>query len=118
LKRDPSRPLLFQVNFRAATRGFPAPELNGVVAGPAEYVDTGTSKFDLALEIETTAGKACYFEYRTDLFREQTIAQMEEDFKSLLRALISRPDARLSEVPEVAQAGALMRTDRAMSRSA
>jgi hypothetical protein len=91
LKRDPSRPLLFQVNFRAATHSLPALELQGVAAAPAEYVDRGTSKFDLALEIETAAGKACYFEYRTDLFREQTIAQMEEDFKSLLSALITRP---------------------------
>ena len=113
MKRDPSRHLLFQVNFRAATQGFPAFELKGIAASPAEYVDTGTSKFDLALEIETTAGKACYFEYRTDLFREQTIAQMEEDFKSLLSALITRPDARLSDVPEIAHIRVRMRTDRA-----
>ena len=101
LKRDPSRPLLFQINFRALNQLYPALNLKNIEADAASYADTGTSKFDLALEVETSIGKTCYFEYRTDLFREETIMQMEEDFQNLLRGLIARPETPISKLREV-----------------
>jgi len=101
LSRDLSRTPLFQINFRVLTQPFPILQLKDVLAETAQYVDTGTSKFDLALEIEPTLGKACYFEYRTDLFREETIAQMEEDFQALLGVLLTAPDVPLFAVPKV-----------------
>jgi acyl-CoA synthetase (AMP-forming)/AMP-acid ligase II/SAM-dependent methyltransferase/acyl carrier protein len=103
LPRDPSRPVLFQINFRAVNQLFPALQLEGLEAQPAAYVDTGTSKFDLALEIESSTGQTCYFEYRTDLFREETIIQMERDFQSLLRSLIASPEDPISKLPEVVE---------------
>jgi len=87
--------------------------VNGIRAEPAHYVDTGTSKFDLALEVETSLGKTCYFEYRTDLFREETIRQMEQDFQNLLRGLIARPGIPIREVPEVAEISGRMRKSKA-----
>ena len=46
----------------------------------------------LALEIETSSGEACYFEYCTDFFKEQPIAKMVEDFQSILGGLIAETD--------------------------
>jgi non-ribosomal peptide synthetase component F len=114
--RDPGCPLLMRSNFRALKQGFPALRLKGVSAGRADYVDTGTSKFDLALEIESASGKA-FFEYRTALFREETIAQMEEDYIALLRGLLARPDIPLSHVPEVADIGGRVRARKRLSSS-
>ena len=82
--RDLSRTPLFQVNFRAPNQPYPCLQLNGITASPAQYLDNGTAKFDLALELESATGRACYFEYATDLFKEATIVQMETD---LLHAL-------------------------------
>jgi hypothetical protein len=78
-------------------------QLGGVVADPPTYVDTGTAKFDLALEIESSAGQACYFEYCSTLFREETIVQMGKDFQSLLRELIANPETPINKLPVVSE---------------
>ena len=99
--RDLSRTPLFQVNFRAPNQPYPCLQFNGVTATPAQYLDNGTAKFDLALELESATGRACYFEYATDLFKEATIVQMETDLLHLLPALFARPDTNLSSVSAV-----------------
>lgn len=96
--RDPSRPTLTQVNFRAPKRPHPALQLNEVRAGRADYVDTGSAKFDLALEIESSTGEGCYFEYCTALFREDTILRMKQDYFNLLGELLATPDMPLCKV--------------------
>ena len=101
--RDPSRTPLFQVNFRVLNEPICALQLGGVVADPPTYVDTGTAKFDLALEIESSAGQACYFEYCSALFREETIVQMGRDFQSLLRELIADPETPINNLPVVSE---------------
>jgi non-ribosomal peptide synthetase component F len=75
--------------------------LKGLTITAPRFVDTGTAKFDLALELEAATGKGGFFEYSTDLFRESTIAQMAKDFEAILRALIAQPDVPLSDVPAV-----------------
>jgi hypothetical protein len=99
--RDSSRSPLFQVNFRAPKEPYPTLQIKGLTGETAQYIDNGTSKFDLALEIETSHGEACYFEYCVDLFTEETIIQMVEDFQNLLRDLIAQPDIPLDAVPRV-----------------
>jgi hypothetical protein len=96
--RDPGRTPLFQVNFRAPKEARPTIELNGVKAGRPHYVDNGTSKFDLALELDPVEGLQCYFEYRTDLFRDATISQMVADFESVLAAVLAEPDTPLKDL--------------------
>ena len=39
--------------------------------------------------------------YKTDLFDEDTITRMLEDFEQLLRHIVARPDSRLSELTEL-----------------
>lgn len=105
--RDSSRTPLFQVNFRAPKEPYPILQLEGTSADRAQYIDNGTAKFDLALEIESSAGEACYFEYCTDLFKESTIAQMVEGFQSVLRGMIAQPDMPLSETDAVKEIAGL-----------
>jgi hypothetical protein len=96
--RDPSRTPLFQISFRSRTQPYASLQLHGVSSAAPEFLDNGTAKFDLALELESSTGKACFIEYCTDLFKEHTIIQMENDFQNLLRELIAEPDARLSKL--------------------
>src|SRR5204863_5473100 len=72
-KRDLGHHPLFQVNFRAPKQPYPVIELDGIAAERTTYVDNHTSKFDLALEMETSLGENCYFEYYTDLFTRADI---------------------------------------------
>src|SRR5262249_6311445 len=99
--RDAGRTPLFQVNFRAPKMPYPTLELPGITAGSTRYIDNGTSKFDLALEIEPSGADACYMEYRTDLFKLGTIQQMAVDFERLLRVLIAQPDVPIKDLDEV-----------------
>ena len=101
--RDPSRPPLFQINFRAPQQPYPRLELEGIAADPVEVLDNGTSKFDLALEIAAFVEGASYFEYCSDLFRKETITRMAEDFQVLLRELIAQPDTEFRSMPAVAE---------------
>jgi hypothetical protein len=99
--RDPSRTPLFQVSFRGRTQPYARLQLHGLSAEAPEFLDNGTAKFDLALELEASTGKACFFEYCTDLFKEETILKMERDFQELLRRLIAEPRAPLSAIKAV-----------------
>lgn len=98
--RDASRTPLVQLNFRVRKAPYPSLQFPGVNATRAEYVNTGTSKFDLALEFEASEGTS-YFEYSTDLFEETTIARMADDFQLVLRTLVGRPDAPVMELPQI-----------------
>ncbi len=99
--RDPSRTPLFQVNFRVLNEPICALQLVGVDAELPTNVDTGTAKFDLALEIESSTGQDCYFEYCSDLFREETIVQMGKDFEALFGELIANPETPINKLPVV-----------------
>ena len=103
--RDPSRTPLFQINFRAPQQAYPSLELTGITASRVEVLDNGTAKFDLALEIGAFVGGASYFEYCTDLFAERTIIQMTNDYQTVLRELIERPEVPLNQLNAVAQIG-------------
>ncbi|GAC1437069.1 MAG: hypothetical protein NVSMB58_28850 [Terriglobales bacterium] len=104
--RDSSRTPLFQVNFRAPKEPYPTLQLQGVNADRAQYIDNGTAKFDLALEIESSAGEACYFEYCTDLFTDRTVAKMVDDFQRILRGLMAEADVPLSKTNVLREIGA------------
>ncbi len=115
--RDSSRGPLFQVNFRAPKEPYPTLELVGLKAEGAQYLDNGTSKFDLALEIESSRGEACFFEYCVDLWKREAIEQMIVDFQLLLRGLLAQPDLPLDRVPEVIEiSGRMHKKDAGFAR--
>ena len=99
--RDAARMPLFQVNFRVLKAPVPALQLKGLSITRPRYVNNGTAKFDLALELEAATGQDGFFEYSTDLLEESTIAQMAKDFEAVFCALIAKPDVPLTEVPVV-----------------
>jgi non-ribosomal peptide synthetase component F len=68
---------------------------------PPEWIDNRTSKFDLSLELVATAGAAGFFEYSTELFKDETIAQMATDYQALLGSLVQRPDLPLLQLEPV-----------------
>jgi len=106
--RAAGRMPLFQVNFRVVKEPVPVLPLHGLEVSPPEWVDNGTSKFDLSLELVATGGAAGFFEYSTDLFKERTIAQMAIDFERVLRALVQHPDVPLSDLEAVNEVHARM----------
>ncbi|WP_163871123.1 non-ribosomal peptide synthetase, partial [Myxococcus eversor] len=64
-----------------------------------EAYDSGapSAKFDLTLTLGE--GLEGALGYRTDLFDESTIARMVEHFSTLLEAVVTTPESRLSELP-------------------
>jgi Condensation domain len=101
--REASRMPLFQVNFRFLKGPMPALQLNHVSSTYPRAVDTGTAKFDLSVEIEAGTGEGGFFEYSTELFNESTIAQIAQDYETVLRALMAEPDSPLKSLPAVQQ---------------
>lgn len=99
--RTTGRMPLFQVNFRAVKEPVPALRLQGLAVSAPEWIDNETSKFDLSLELVATGGAAGFFEYSTELFSDQTIAQMAVDYEALLRNLVNQPDVPLMELQVV-----------------
>jgi len=97
--RDRSRTPLFQVNFRVVLTPVTPVALPGLQASPVTFLDTGASKFDLALELATSEGGTSFLEYSTDLFDKARAGQMLYDFERLSRALLSRPEDMLRDVP-------------------
>ena len=114
--REAGRMPLFQVNFRVVKASVPALTLKGLEITPPKYVNNGTAKFDLAMELEAATGQGGFFEYSTDLFKEATIAQMAVDFAAVLRALIAQPDIPFSEVSVVREVSQRVRTSAGLRR--
>lgn len=99
--RDPSRTPLVQVNFRSPKASLWWLQIEGLETSKALYIDNGTSKFDLSFELCMSDGEGSYIEYRSDLFEQSTVERMRDDFELLLRELVTRPEAKLSELATV-----------------
>jgi non-ribosomal peptide synthetase component F len=99
--RDASRMVLFQVNFRVVKAPLPPLALPGLEVTLPEWVDTDTSKFDLAMELVENGDPGGFIEYRTDLFDEPTIARLADDYFGLVAGLIAEPDRPISDVGAV-----------------
>ncbi|GAX42390.1 amino acid adenylation domain-containing protein [Tolypothrix sp. NIES-4075] len=58
------------------------------------------SSFDLSLELEQTSTEINgYFEYRTDLFKAETISRMVGHFQTLLEGIVANPERGIAELP-------------------
>jgi amino acid adenylation domain-containing protein/non-ribosomal peptide synthase protein (TIGR01720 family) len=97
--RESDRNPLFQVLF--ALQNAPQDELRlpGLQASRIP-LDTGTAKFDLYLSMEEQDGAFHgAFEYRTDLFDEQTIRRMAEHYRRILESAAADRQQRLGDLP-------------------
>ncbi len=99
VERDPSRSPLFQVMFVLQNMELELPEMDGLRVSAAP-IDSGTAKFDLRLSVyDQPEGLAGNLEYNTDLFDDATIARLLEHYRTILSAVVSRPQLRLAEIP-------------------
>lgn len=97
--RDKSRLPFTQVAFALQTHAPRLPAFEGTSIRPVE-VHTGTSKYDLLLEIIPT-GTAEWIlraEYTSALFAEPTIVRLLSDFVRALDDVTTRPDVRVSDL--------------------
>jgi aspartate racemase len=103
--RSLDRTPLFQVAFVMQNLPKAELELAGVKLSRVE-VDTGRAQFDFTLSLSETddGGITGSINYNTDLFYAQTIERMQEHFRTLLEAIIRRPQQRLSELPLLTRA--------------
>ncbi len=102
--RDLSRNPLFQVMFVLQNASLQPLELPGLSLSPVE-VDTGTTHFDLTLNIaDTEQGLVGTLAYNTDLFEAVTIARMLGHFRTLLEAVATAPERRVSDIPLLTEA--------------
>lgn len=98
LKRDISRNPLFDTMFNYQNFGFP--KVNHADFSVSYYpFDSGTSKFDLSLEILDFNDAMSYtIEYSTKLFSESTIKSVVNTFEDLLLQIIEKPEIQLSDL--------------------
>jgi len=99
-EHDPSRTPLFQVTFGLNSAAAQTLELPGLTID-AEEIDTGTAKFDLALDIEEhAAGLLAIIQYSTDLFDANSISRILEQFRALLQSIAADVTRTLSGLNE------------------
>ena len=97
--RDTSRHPLFQTMLALASTPRSPADFTGLRATFLE-VDPGTCKFDVALSLaEDESAIAGMLEYSTDLFGHETIVRLRDRFEYLLKAAVSEPGLRVSELP-------------------
>ncbi|MCT7952156.1 amino acid adenylation domain-containing protein [Ancylothrix sp. C2] len=97
-ERNLSHAPLFQVMFAFQNASEFALELPGLSLN-CQQIHTGTTNFDLTLEIEATETTIKgWFEYSTDLFKPATIARMTGHFQNLLESIVANSAARLSDL--------------------
>jgi amino acid adenylation domain-containing protein len=103
-ERDISYAPLFQVMFHLGNMEAPSYDISGLALTPFE-VDTGTSKFDLTLDlVETSTGLKGWLDYSTDLFDDATIQRLAERFQILLNGVVADPGAPIAALPLISAA--------------
>jgi len=90
---------LFQTMF--ILQNFPLEELKlPSVTVSAMEIDASTARFDLTAEVYPYRKELyVYFDYRTDLYEEETIADLQRSFAHILRCVTAQPDIPLERIP-------------------
>lgn len=105
--RSRSRTPLFQAKLVLQNAPMEALELPGLkIQHVTLDQGTHTAKFDLLLTVvETIDGLAVNIECSSELFDDAAIARFSQRFTSLVRDIVARPDARLSEFQDFGETG-------------
>jgi amino acid adenylation domain-containing protein len=102
--RDLSRSPLFQVMF-SLDDGEIGSRLLGQCTMEELTVDPGIAHFDLGLYLERADGKiAGNFEFNSDLFDRSSIERLRQHLRTMLAAVASSPDQRISAMPFLSEA--------------
>ncbi|MBZ4423317.1 non-ribosomal peptide synthetase, partial [Myxococcus sp. RHSTA-1-4] len=95
-ERDMSRSPLFQAIFALQNLSLPSLQVPGMEMQPLE-VEHPTIKFELELNLtKSPEGYRGALSYNTGLFEGATARRLAEHFRTLVEALISRPEAPLA----------------------
>ncbi|NOG44269.1 MAG: amino acid adenylation domain-containing protein [Calditrichaeota bacterium] len=96
-ERETTHSPLFQVMFSLQHSEIQKIELQDLSIRPFNF-ESSTSKFDLSLEmVEHTNRLVGIFEYKTDLFKEETINRMIDHFQFLLDEFVKDQDQLISK---------------------
>jgi amino acid adenylation domain-containing protein len=101
---------LFQVVFALQNAPMEALELPGLTLSPLQFVDTGTTRFDLefhlwermqnnGMEVDSLEQISGFVVYSTDLFESATINRMLGHFQTLLEGIVANPEQRIADLP-------------------
>lgn len=100
LQRSAQSTPLFQVKMELVNTPFTPFQLFGLVTEPMGF-HHAFAKLDIALLLhEYPSGLKGWYEYNSDLFAPQTIAQMAARFELVLRRIIQNPQITLAESVE------------------
>jgi amino acid adenylation domain-containing protein len=103
-ERDLSRAPVFQVAF-SFQEALPPLDLGSGVRGQLLAAHTGTSKFDLGLQVDQEGeGWVLQAEYAADLFDAATVRRWLAHLRVLLEGIAASPEARISELPLLSRA--------------
>src|SRR5262249_61437896 len=98
-QRDPSRHPLFQVLFALDLEPGSRVSLSRLTFSTSR-IDTGTSKFDLSLNLtEKAGGFEGHLEYSTELFEAATAARLAGHFRTLLEGACADPGRGVAPLP-------------------
>jgi tyrocidine synthetase-3 len=96
--RPPGRGPLFDVMFTLQNLDIPEITLPGLTLKPYEPGNP-SAKFDLGLTaLEKDGGLTVHIEYRTALFKKETIEEFAGYFKEIIDAVLKNKDVRLNDI--------------------
>ena len=73
--------------------------LPGLTVAPME-IDASTARFDFTAEVYPYRGELyVYFDYRIDLYEEETISQLQQSFRYVLDFVTTHPQVAVDRVP-------------------
>jgi amino acid adenylation domain-containing protein len=103
-ERNLSYSPLFQVLF--TVQDTPSePARLGALEMRSEFIHTGTSKFDLSVEMAAGPdGLEAAVEYSTDLFGRKMICRLLDHFRVLLEGIVAAPEQRIMTLPLLSEA--------------
>jgi amino acid adenylation domain-containing protein len=97
-ERRADRTPLFQVMLGFQPAALPPDEVAGLRPRLVE-IHSGTSKFDLSLQLtETASGRVGFWEYSTALFDRPTILRLGRRFERLLAEVAAEPGRRIGDL--------------------
>ncbi|MCP5105851.1 MAG: acyltransferase domain-containing protein, partial [bacterium] len=100
---DRSRNPLFDVMFVLQNTGIPEMEVSGLKLKPFHF-KSRTSKFDILLSVVEMGGLLHFrMQYRTRLFKEESIQRFIKYFKKIVTAVIRQPEIEISQIEIISE---------------
>ena len=103
LSYNPIFQVMFVLHNAIGASGSGSAQMPGVAVTPLD-VDTGTSKFDLALSlVEEPDGMTGYLEYNVELFTKETMERFWSHFQVLLLSIVAHPEGSIASLPLIGE---------------